>query len=95
MVEKKLNLGEAACEEMDRIDQLYFNIFHMQEFTHENELVAVTSYILAKHDIFSKVNLSFDTFLHFIKQIQGGYKKVAYHNKTHAADLCQVSSNII
>lgn len=27
--------------------------------------------------------------MNFIRAIQGGYKKITYHNKTHAADLCQ------
>ena len=27
--------------------------------------------------------------MNFIKAIQHGYKKITYHNKTHAADLCQ------
>ena len=27
--------------------------------------------------------------MNFIRVIQNGYKKITYHNKTHAADLCQ------
>ena len=27
--------------------------------------------------------------MNFIRYIQNGYKKITYHNKTHAADLCQ------
>lgn len=91
MVEKQLHLNDTACEELDKVDQLYFNVFRLQEATNENELITVASYILAKHNVFNKINLNFDTFMNFIKQIQHGYKRVSYHNKTHAADLCQVS----
>jgi len=32
-----------------------------------------------------------DTFISFINKIQSGYKDVAYHNKSHAADLSQTA----
>jgi len=35
------------------------------------------------------VNLGLEVFLNFIRKIQGGYKDIPYHNKTHAADLVQ------
>lgn len=69
MIEKQLNLSEYALEEMDKIDYLYFNIFNVQSATNDNELVTVSSYILAKHGIFNKININFDTFMCFMKQI--------------------------
>ena len=32
-----------------------------------------------------------DCFMRFITKIQSGYKDIAYHNKTHAADLAQTA----
>ncbi len=53
----------------------------------ENELVTITSYILAKQGIFSKMNIPFEIYTNFMTKIQKGYMSVTYHNKTHAADL--------
>lgn len=82
-----LAINQAAREELTLIDQLSFNIFKVQEMTLQNELVTVTSYILAKQSIFSKMNIPYDIFLTFMATIQKGYRAVTYHNKTHAADL--------
>ena len=57
----------------------------------ENELVTVTTYLLAKENLFSSLKINIDTFLNFIEKIQKGYKDVTYHNKTHGADLSQVT----
>lgn len=59
----------------------------MQKSTANNELVTVISYILAKQNIFQELTIVYKVFNNFIKAIQGGYKDVTYHNKTHAADL--------
>jgi hypothetical protein len=83
-----LKFNPVVKNEMQKIDELEFNIFKVQEFTQNNELVSTAAYILAKHDIFSNINCSFEVFLNFIKKIQSGYKDITYHNKTHAADLC-------
>jgi hypothetical protein len=61
----------------------------LQDLTLENELVTVTSYILAKQGVFTNMNIPFDIYTNFMTVIQKGYKNVTYHNKTHAADLSQ------
>lgn len=47
--------------------------------------------MLHKECLFQKLEIDIDTFLRFITKIQHGYRDVAYHNKTHAADLSQTA----
>jgi hypothetical protein len=47
--------------------------------------------MLAKEDLFLVLDIRFETFIRFISKIQSGYQHVTYHNKTHGADLSQVS----
>lgn len=49
------------------------------------------TYLLHKEELFTKLSISVDTFMRFITKIQSGYKDIAYHNKTHAADLSQTA----
>lgn len=69
------------------MDKLDFDIFKVKELTEDRELTIVTSHILAKHSIFNLIN--FENYKKFMNLIQKGYKDITYHNKTHAADLCQ------
>lgn len=78
--------GETRAE-MRKIETLEFDIFKIRTDTNENELVTVVSYMLAKENTFSKLNMNFEVFMKFIKRIQSGYKDITYHNKTHGADL--------
>ena len=55
--------------ELRKIEMLDFNIFKIQEDTQDNELVAVTSYILAKENIFAKLSISLETYMKFIQRI--------------------------
>jgi hypothetical protein len=86
-VDDALNISAPVKEELKKLERLEFNIFTMQEKTSNNELVVTISYIMAKQNLFSKLNASFEVFRAFMTRIQGGYKNVTYHNKTHAADL--------
>lgn len=88
IVESALNLNSRAKEELARVSLLEFNIFNLQTQTSNNGLVVTTCYILAKQNLFSSLNVSFDVFVAFMARIQKGYKDITYHNSTHAADLC-------
>jgi hypothetical protein len=33
-------------------------------------------------------NLNRDALVKYIYAIQGGYRNISYHNKTHATDVC-------
>ena len=63
--------------------------------TREYELIAVASYLFHKYKYFSKLNIPVDCFVGFIAKISTGYKEVAYHNKTHGADVCHTVHSYI
>ena len=46
-------------------------------------------HIFAKEKIFEQLPLSNTRVIPFFQRIQSLYKDITYHNKTHAADLCQ------
>lgn len=92
-IEDMLKINLDGREELHRVDTYEFNVFKIQELTLSNELVAVTSYILAKENIFATKKIPVSTFINFMDRLQRGYKDVTYHNQTHAADLSQVNSN--
>ena len=71
---------------MERIGSLDFDIFRLKELVEDKELTLITSYILAKHNIFNLI--SYETFKKYMILISKGYKDITYHNKTHSADLC-------
>ena len=84
-----LKLNKEAREDIKKIDSYDMNIFELREHTNENELISVLMVILAKRGVLGLKSLKADTLLSFIATIQGGYVDISYHNKTHAADVCQ------
>ncbi len=52
-------------------------------------MVATVTYILNKEDLCLSLSIHMDTLVAFLSKIQGGYKDITYHNKTHATDLAQ------
>jgi hypothetical protein len=86
-----LSISEPTQQELEKIETVEFNIFTVRKTTLENELVTVITYLLHKEQLFSSININIDTWMRFITKIQSGYKDIAYHNKTHAADLSQTA----
>jgi hypothetical protein len=82
-----LQITASMQEELDKISTVEFNIFTVRKTTLENELVTVATYLLHQEQLFSSLNINMETWMRFITKIQSGYKDIAYHNKTHAADL--------
>lgn len=56
-VERYFNLNEKAKEELSKITSLDFNMFNMQKETNNNELISTLTYMLAKEDIFSDIEI--------------------------------------
>jgi hypothetical protein len=69
IVERTLRLKQEASLELNKIETCHLDIFNLEHVTAGNELVAVTSYIIAKENIFQSQNISYDTFLSFMKRI--------------------------
>lgn len=57
--------------------------------TQNNELVTVLSFLITRKGILGSTNIDFERLMYFTTLIQSGYRGISYHNKTHAADLCQ------
>jgi len=90
-VSELLQISSHTQAELNRVHLLEFDIFAVRKSTLENELVTVITYILHKEQLFETLGIRLDSFLRFIVKIQQGYKDIAYHNKTHAADLAQTA----
>jgi hypothetical protein len=69
-VSEFLQVSERARDELERIGSLEFNVFQLQAETGQNELVTAVSSILAIEDIFSVLDVPFETFIRFITKIQ-------------------------
>jgi ribonuclease HIII len=69
-VSEFLQVNDRARDELERIGSLEFNIFQLQAETGQNELVTAVSSILAREDIFSVLDIPFETFMRFIGKIQ-------------------------
>ena len=77
-------------------------MFDLKRATHGNELYVMINYLMIRHDLFrgrpsavgnSKgIALDREKFRAYSFLIQSKYNHVAYHNKTHAADVTQVYS---
>jgi hypothetical protein len=72
-----------------QIETMKFDIFELRSATSGNELVTVINYLMDKHDFYDKLNIVKDKFRKYSIVIQSMYNPIAYHNKTHASDVCQ------
>jgi hypothetical protein len=73
------------------IEFLDFNIFELRTISQGNELVLVINHLMEINDFYEKLNITQDKFRKYSVTIQKLYNPVSYHNKTHAADVCQTT----
>jgi hypothetical protein len=71
------------------VDSYTFDIFKLRELTEGNELYHLLPFVLAKHGLIAATSLHFCNLLNYLRKLQAGYKGIAYHNVSHAADVCQ------
>lgn len=74
---------------LSNIETGSFDIFELRSATNGNELVTVINYLMERHDFYEKLNIVKDKFRKYSIVIQSMYNPIAYHNKTHASDVCQ------
>ena len=86
-IDKELGLSSKAKKILEMSEKYEFDIFALEKETGGNEMIALTTYLLLKHDMFVNLAINPDTFNKFITHIQDGYQDVAYHNKIHGADV--------
>lgn len=84
-----LNVSQNALKELGNSDNSKFNIFRLRTLTDGRELEVIHAYTMVKRNCVQKTNVDIQKMFNFMSQIQNGYKNITYHNKTHAADLCQ------
>lgn len=89
IVTEMLKLSSEALGELQKVDRIDFDIFKLRDATNNNELVTVVMYLLSHNGLLNSSVLDFERLLAYINAVQRGYKNITYHNKTHAADLCQ------
>ena len=88
-LQARINISDKARELFEVVDSLDFNIFEFKEAMKDSELVALSSMLMEKHNIFKILKINKSKFINFVNTIQSGYKKVPYHNKTHGTDVAQ------
>ena len=74
---------------MNKIEGFDFDIFELRSATGGNELVTVINYLMDLNDFHTKLRIVKDKFRRYSIVIQSMYNPIAYHNKTHASDVCQ------
>lgn len=74
---------------LTQIESHKFDIFELRSASNGNELVTVINYLMDKHDFYTKLRIVKDKFRKYSIIIQSMYNPIAYHNKTHASDVCQ------
>lgn len=74
---------------LKNVSSFDFDPFEFMEACGHEELIVLSTYLMNEHNLFSSLKILPETFLNFMNRIHNGYKNVTYHNKTHAADVCQ------
>ena len=74
---------------MSNVTSYEFNVWDLKHYANEQETFVLVNHLMLKHNLFISLKIEPQEFLNFSKEIQDGYQVVPYHNKTHAADVCQ------
>uniref|UniRef100_A0A1I7VQB4 Phosphodiesterase n=1 Tax=Loa loa TaxID=7209 RepID=A0A1I7VQB4_LOALO len=80
---KELN----SDEELARIAEWGFPIFHFAECHPTTTLSRITYSVFREHDLFRIFKLSLNKFFNFFHSLECGYWDIPYHNRIHAADV--------
>ena len=89
LISKFLELSPEASMELKKVDSYDFDIFKIREKTNGHELETVLPFILARHNLIAHNKLEVNYLINFVRELAKGYKRITYHNQTHAADVCQ------
>jgi len=81
------NLGIKNC--LKKLDSFEFDIFALKWSSNGKELLILGYEIARTHDLIEANQISKFVYLSFLQSISQGYNNVAYHSKTHAADVLQ------
>jgi hypothetical protein len=73
------------------VTQFDFDVFNLRTKSNGNELVSTINYLMEINDFYHKLKIPKQKFVDYSITIQELYRPISYHNKTHAADVCQTS----
>lgn len=76
---------------LSNVEEFEFDTFELSKATGGNEMTVLSTFLLNKHNLFVNCAIDPKTFNKFISCIQNRYIDVAYHNKTHGADVCRLA----
>lgn len=88
-IEDMLDLDQTCMRLLEDIEKFEFNIFEFMEACGHDELYIIPSFLMNKHNLFESCKIAPDKFFTFMRRVHNSYNNVTYHNKTHAADVCQ------
>lgn len=81
------NQGIKNC--LRKLDSFEFDVFTLKRFSSGKELLILGYEIAKAHGLIEANQISKFVYLSFLQGISQGYNNVAYHSKTHAADVLQ------
>eukprot|EP00388_Colpodella_angusta_P045048 GDKK01064801.1.p1 GENE.GDKK01064801.1~~GDKK01064801.1.p1 ORF type:complete len:610 (-),score=139.47 GDKK01064801.1:524-2353(-) len=85
----------STMKNLEKLDSWDMSVFDIERDTNGNALYVVCYSILQKMDLVSHFNIDDKILRNFLMNVQAGYHPNPYHNKTHAADVCQVNYYIM
>ena len=79
------NRGIEQC--LSKLDSFEFDIFSLKRISTGKELIILGYEIAHRHNLIESNNIQKVDYISFLQGIQQSYNNVAYHSKTHAADV--------
>lgn len=84
-----MNEHEDLKQILSIVEELEFDIFELEEKSNGNALFLISMHLMQKNKYANDFNINQNKMKNFAYTIQSSYNEVAYHNKTHAADVWQ------
>eukprot|EP00667_Euglena_gracilis_P013266 EG_transcript_13675 len=80
---------------LEKIDDWDFDCFALDRATNGTPLFTTCYHLLYKYGLVQYFNIDHTILCNFLQAVESGYHPNPYHNKTHAADVVQVTHYII
>lgn len=80
-------LTQKVTSILSKVEDYEFDTFELYNATNGNELTTLSTFLLNKHNLFVACAIDPSSYNNFISKVQNRYVDIAYHNKTHGADV--------
>ena len=84
-------LANSVMFTLHKLEDWDFDVFELEQKTQGNALFFTSYAILNRLGLAAHFNIDDRVLMNFLRGVQAGYHPNPYHNKTHAADVCQVN----